>query len=119
MPDENLGLLTPDTASGIALGVAASMVTALQENVKGWHMLISNAAAALVTGVAMPIAIKHGFTWGDWLGIICLGCGVTAGGMFMFLRAVRDRFISRAAEAGDGLFTRTFAFLLSKKDAPK
>lgn len=100
--------MTPDAMFGIALGVGASFVSAMRQEIRGWGVLVSNIGAAIVTSVSMPIAIDHGLLWSNWLGAVCVISGICSGGVFLFFIKLSDAIANRGGEAGDSLFARFF-----------
>lgn len=106
-PPPGLGpLLTPDGMTGIGLAVAASFVSALQANVKGWGVLTNGVAAAVLTAVVVPPAVKNGYGWGDYLGLICLMCGALATVVFMLIAVVGRRALERGDKIADDVLDR-------------
>lgn len=100
--------MTPDAMFGIALGVGASFVAAMRQEIRGWGVLVSNIGAAIVTSVSMPIALDHGLGWSNWLGAVCVISGICSGGVFLFFIKLSDAIANRGGEAGDSLFARFF-----------
>ncbi len=101
-PPPGIGhLLTPDNITGIAIGAAASLVAALQAQVKGWGVLVSNAAGALLTAAVIPLAQSRGYGWGDWLVLICVMTGIFAGTVFLLVARIANRVLSRGDEIAD------------------
>jgi hypothetical protein len=98
---------------GIALGVGASFVAAMKQEVRGWGILVSNIGAAIITTVTIPIAQSYGATWSNWLSAACVVSGICSGGVFLFFIKVSDAVAKRGGEAGDSLFARFFP----KKDS--
>lgn len=112
VPPPGLGsLLTPDGITGIALGVGGSLVTAFQEKVRGWGVLVSNIGAAMVTAAVLPIAIKQGYTWNDWLAGICVLTGATSSGAFALIFMIQRRVLAQGDTIADGLIARVLALL--------
>ena len=112
VPPPGLGpLLTPDGITGIALGVGGSLVTAFQEKVRGWGVLVSNVGAAMVTAVVLPVAIKQGYGWGDWLGAICVVTGATSSGFFALILMIQRRILAQGDAVADGVIARIMAAL--------
>lgn len=106
-PPPGLGpLLTPDGITGISLAVMASFVSALQANVRGWGVLTNAVAASVLTAVVVPPAVKNGYTWADYLGLICLTCGICATAVFMIIALVGKRALERGDKIADGLLDR-------------
>lgn len=103
-PPNGLGpLLTPDGVTGIIVAVCASLVAAFNEQVRGWAIVMSGLSAAIVTAVAMPIAIHRGFTWSDYLGIVPLVCGVMASSLFVIALVIRRKLQERSDEVANGV----------------
>ncbi len=118
MPDghDPLNLLSPDGITGMSVGVISSMVAGLLDKMPGVTLFVTSVAAALLTGVVLPIAIRVGYTWGDWLGVICVLCGLSAGLFFTLANIVKRRWLARGDEAADGLWMITIGKILPKKD---
>lgn len=93
--------LTPDNITGIAVGTGASLVAAMQRQVRGWTVLLSNATGALLTAAVIPIAQTRGYGWGDWLLLICVLTGIFSGAFFLLVARVADRVLSRSDELAD------------------
>ncbi len=123
MPDggghDPLNLLSPDGITGMSVGVISSMVAGLLDKMPGVTLFVTSVAAALLTGIVLPVAIGRGYTWSDWLGVICVLCGLFAGLLFTLANVVKRRWLARGDEAADGLWTITVGKLLPKKDSPK
>lgn len=99
-------LLTPDNITGILIGTGASLVAALQARVKGWGILVSNAAAALLTAAVIPVAQSRGYTYGDWLLLICVLSGIFSGTAFLLVARVANRLLERSNEVADKVIDR-------------
>lgn len=99
-------LLTPDAISGMALAIAASFVAALQAGVKWIGVVTSSIAAAILTGVTLPLAAKNGYTWADWLGVVCVMNGVLAGTVFMLIAILGRRALARGEAIADNVLDR-------------
>lgn len=112
VPPPGLGpLFTPDALTAITLGVGGSFVTAFQEKVRGWGVLVSNIGAAMVTAAVLPIALKQGYTWSDWLALICVVTGATSSGVFALIFMIQRRVLAQGDAIADGLIARALAFL--------
>ncbi len=114
-----LNLLSPDGITAVGIGVTSSMVAGLLENVPGWTLFATSVGAALLTGVMLPVAIAKGYTWGDWLGVACVLCGLFAGLFFALANLLKRRWLARGDEAADGLWSITIGKILPRKDIPK
>lgn len=106
--NEPFNPFSPDAMFGVALGVGASFVAAMKQNVRGFGVLISNIGAAIVTSVALPIAQSYGLGWSNWLGAVCVISGICSGGVFLFFMKLSESIANRGGEAGDSLFARFF-----------
>lgn len=112
VPPSGLGpLLTPDGLTALALGIGGSFVTAFQEKVRGWGVLVSNIGAAMVTAAVLPIAVKQGYTWNDWLAATCVLTGATSSGVFALIFMIQRRVLAQGDAIADGLIARALAFL--------
>jgi predicted benzoate:H+ symporter BenE len=112
-----LHLISPDGATGMGLGVVSSLVAGILDKTGGWTILVTAIGAALLTGIVMPVAIGRGYTWNDWLGIICILTGLFAGALFAFANSIKRRWLSRGDEAADGLWDVTLGRFIPKKGA--
>ena len=92
---------TTDNLTAIGLATVSSLVAALQSNVRGWGVLVNNVAAATLMAVVLPIAQTKGYTWGDYLGFICVITGVFSGVFFLMVTRAAQRLLSRTDEVTD------------------
>lgn len=95
--------LSADTIAGIGLAVAASTVAALQAQVKGSGVLVSNAAAAILAAAVMPVFESKGYGWGDWMALIMVGTGIAAGGAFLIVAQIGRRLLERTPGLTDSV----------------
>lgn len=114
-----LHLLGPDGVTAVGIGVSSSMVAGLLERVPGWTLFVTSVGAALLTGVVLPVAINRGYGWGDWLGAVCVLCGLFAGLLFGLANMIKRRWLSRGDEMADGFWTLTIGRFFVKKDGTK
>jgi hypothetical protein len=105
-PPPPIGLFSPDWIAAVTIGVASSFVAGLQANVKGWGLMTTAVAAAVVTSVTVPIAQGRGYTWGDWLGVVAIMSGVLAGVVFLLIALLGQRALARGNRIADRVLDR-------------
>ncbi len=114
-PGDPLNLISPDGATAVGLAVVSSLVASVLDKMGGWTIFVTSIGAAVLTGVVLPVAIARGYTWHDWLGIICILTGLFAGVLFALFNIMKRRWLSRGDEAADGLWRITLGRILPKK----
>lgn len=101
-------LFTPDAIGGMGLAVMSSLIVGLQASVKGYALLVTALSAIVVTAVVLPLATRNGYTWGDWLGVVCGLSGAFAGTIFLLLAIVSRRALARGDSLADKALDRAF-----------
>lgn len=111
-----LNLMSPDGITALGVAMMSSMVAGFLEKVPGWTLFATSMGAALLTGVVLPVALARGYTWGDWLGAICVLCGLFAGLFFALVNLMKRRWLERGNEIADGVWSLTFGRIFKKAD---
>ena len=94
-------LLTVDGMTGMVVAIISSFVAGMQAGFKGIAILTTSIAAAVLSAVVVPPAIKNGYGWGDWLGLIVVMCGALAGVAFMLIATLGRRLLARGDTIAD------------------
>lgn len=117
MSDDPLHLFSPDGVTAMTLGAVSSLVAGLLDGVGGMRLFATTIGSAALTGAVLPVAIERGYHWSDWLGLICIMCGLFAGLLFALANIVKRRWIEkRGDEVADGLWDMTLGKVFKKKD---
>lgn len=117
MSEDPLNIFSPDGVTAMTLGAVSSLAAGLLDGMGGAKLFAATIGAALLSAVAVPIAIERGYSWHDWLGVVCILCGLFAGVLFGLANVVKHRWIEkRGDEVADGLWTMTLGRFFKKKD---
>lgn len=117
MTDDPLNLFSPDGVTAMTLAAVSSLMAGLLDGMGGAKLFATTIGASVVSAVVMPIAVSRGYTWHDWLGVVCVLCGLFAGVLFGLANVVKRRWIERRGdEVADGLWVMTLGRIFKKKD---
>lgn len=116
MADDPLHLFSPDGATAITLASLSSLVAGLLDGMSGIKLFATTIGAAVLSAVVVPVALQRGYSWADWIGPICVLCGLFAGILFGLANIVKRQWLTKHGdEVADGLWSMTVGRFFKKR----